>query len=65
MRPAPESSLNRQGVHCVLFQHWTNTAHTRFMLFEQSSPSSDMNHREAALSDYSDYSARRAHNIRD
>jgi hypothetical protein len=57
--------LNLPGVHCVLFQRWTNDAHTRFMLFEQSNPTSDMNHREAALSDYSSYGARRAHNIVD
>lgn len=53
------------GNHVVLFQRWTNTAKTKFMLFELGSPSTDMNHREAYLSSYSGYRARRAHNIRD
>lgn len=53
------------GNHCVLFHRWANAAHTRFVLFEQSNPTSDMNHREAYLSSYSGYIARRARNIRD
>lgn len=57
--------LNLPGVHCVLFHKWTDAAHTRFMIFEQSNPTTDMNHREVSLSTYSNYSARRAFNIVD
>lgn len=57
--------LVRSGVHCVLFHKWANTAKTRFVLFEESNPTGDMNHYEAALSTYSGYTARRARNIRD
>jgi hypothetical protein len=53
------------GNHVVLFQRWTNDAKTAFMLFEQSNPTTDMNHREASLSSYSGFQARRARNIRD
>ena len=53
------------GNHVVLFQHWTNDAHTTFMLFELGNPTSDMNHREAALSSYSGYTAREYNKIVD
>lgn len=52
------------GNHVVLFHRWANAAKTRFVLFEQSNPRTDMNHREAALSSYAGYQARRARNIR-
>lgn len=52
------------GNHTVLFHKWANAAHTQFWLYEQSNPTSDMNHRVAYLSSYSGYVAKRAHNIR-
>jgi len=51
------------GNHVVLFQRWANDAHTKFWLFEQSNPTSDMNHRVAYLSSYSGYTARRYNHI--
>lgn len=54
------------GNHVVLFHKWANAAHTQFWLYEQSSPSSDMNHRIASLSSFgSAFKAKRAKNIRD
>lgn len=55
--------LLRAGSHVVLFHKWANTAHTTFWLYEQSNPSSDMNHRVASLSSYSGYTARRYKHI--
>jgi hypothetical protein len=57
--------LVRSGVHTVMFQEWTNAAHTSFRLFELSNPADDMNHRVASLSSYASYTARRARNIID
>ncbi|MBM6401907.1 hypothetical protein [Phycicoccus sonneratiae] len=56
--------LVRSGVHCVLFQMWGNAAKTTLWVFELGSPSTDMNHRKANLSEFSSYTARRARNIR-
>jgi len=56
--------LVRSGVHCVLFQMWGNDAKTTLWVFELGSPSSDMNHRKANLSEFSSYVARRPRNIR-
>ena len=53
------------GNHVVLFQKWANADHTQFWLYEESNPTSDMNHRIASLSSYAGYLARRANNIRD
>jgi len=53
------------GNHAVLFEKWANTAHTQFWLYEESNPTTDMEHRIASLSTYSGYLARRADNIRD
>lgn len=57
--------LVRSGDHVVMFHKWANTAHTTFWLYEQSNPTSDMNHRIASLGTYSGFTARRAKNIRD
>lgn len=61
----PGDYLVDAGNHVVLFHRWADAAHSRFVLFEMSNPTSDMNHREAYLSSYGGYTARRAHNIRD
>src|SRR6476661_719187 len=53
------------GNHVVLFQKWANADHTQFWLYEESNPTTDMEHRVANLSSYSGYLARRADNIRD
>ena len=53
------------GNHVVLFQRWTNAAHTTFMLFELGNPTSDMNHREASLSSFSGFTAREYNKIVD
>src|SRR6476620_687840 len=48
------------GNHVVLFQKWANADHTQFWLYEESNPTTDMEHRVANLSSYSGYLARRA-----
>jgi hypothetical protein len=53
------------GNHVVLFQKWANADHTQFWLYEESNPTTDMEHRVANLSSYAGYLARRANNIRD
>lgn len=48
----------------VLFHKWANTAHTRMWIYEESNPSSDMNHRVVYLSSYSSYTAYKYRYIR-
>ncbi|MGH3662854.1 MAG: hypothetical protein ACRDT8_14445 [Micromonosporaceae bacterium] len=51
------------GNHVVIFHKWANAAHTEFWLFEQSNPTTDMNHRQASLSSFSGFTARRYNHI--
>ncbi|MGK5739446.1 NlpC/P60 family protein [Micromonospora sp. URMC 103] len=43
--------------HVVLFEKWANADKTRLWIFEQASTAEDMNHREAALSEFSHMTA--------
>lgn len=56
--------LDRPGSHVVLFHKWANTAHTRMWIYEQSNPTSDMNHRVVYLSSYGAYTAYKYRYIR-
>ncbi|MFI5910735.1 hypothetical protein [Dactylosporangium sp. NPDC051541] len=40
----PGDMVLRSGHHVQLFEKWANKAHTRFWLYEEGNPSSDMNH---------------------
>jgi hypothetical protein len=40
----PGDMVLRSGHHVQLFEKWANSAHTRFWLYEEGNPTSDMNH---------------------
>ena len=49
--------------HAVLFEKWADSDHTRVWIFEQASTAADMNHREAALSEFSNMQAYKYKNV--
>ncbi len=55
----------KSGVHVVMLQKWADSAHTRFWMYEESNPTTDMEHRVASSSTCASCSARRAKNIVD
>lgn len=46
----PGDMVLRSGHHVQLFEKWANKAHTRFWLYEEGNPRSDMNHFKLSVS---------------